>query len=465
MMAKFSVPKFKISSNPNIPDIEQFKKFVAKKIGDTSRRAQLPYKDLYRQYYDQIIAEWNKEGFWRTGKSLTTLPPKIFNKIPVIVALSFDGQPKLIEDGKFRQAWLALVDERKDSRHARKIYRVLLRSYYSYHPHLDHIFACIRPLIRNSSLPLCKKLADLDNRYRLLDSSLVMNIAAYISQHSDRPVDDILLDMGIAGSLREAGIGAAVGREILKQNYTCLCHNNGSMLAITFAYFSDDKENILRLEYLRSDLLKSLLENYVDQDPPAKIKQALEAFIDRYLGDPRGNPKWHGVEEQIKEVVSRWKVAVTLRAFFALLDHVASQDSTHARHWQARKEFWRGYLDREKITGAWVVLGKKYFYNHEFLNVGDLKFGEFSSNKGIQSSHCAIIMQINGRTLTEWSHVGGLRIWEKDDERTPQLYRDKYHPDALKNMQSYEEGYVRHQGNWQEKARALLEGDTEFRRW
>ena len=459
MMAKFSVPKFKLSPKPNIPDIEQFKKFVAKKIGDTSRRAQLPYQDLYRQYYDQIIAEWNK------GKSLTTLPPKIFNKIPVIAALSFDGKPKLIDADKFRQAWLALVDERKDSRHARKIYRVLLRNYHSYRPHLDHIFACTRPLIRNSSLPLCKKLAALDSRYEVLNPLLVKNIAAYISQHPNRSVDDTLLDMGVAGSLREADIGAAVGTEILKQNDICLRRNDDSMLAITFAYFSDDKEDSLRLEYMRSDLLTSLLENYVDQDPPAKIKQALEAFIDRYLGDPRANPKWHGVEERIKQVVSRWKVAVTLRAFFALLDHVASQDSTHARHWQARKKFWQGYLDRKKITGAWVVLGRQYFYNHEFLNVGDLKFGEFSSTKGIQSSHCAIIMQIKGRTLTEWSHVGGLRIWEKDDERAPQLYRDTYHPDALKNKRSYEEGYVRHLGNWQEKARALLEEDTEFRRW
>jgi len=454
-MAKFSVPKFKLSPKLNIPDIEQFKKFVAKKIGDTSRRAQPPYQDLYRQHYDKIIAEWNK------NKSLTTLPPKIFNKIPVIVALSFDGEPKLIGDEKFRNAWLALVDDR----HARKIYRVLLRNYDSYHPHLEHIFACIRPLIRNSSLPLCKKLASLDNRYGLLNPSLVKNIAAYISQHPDRSVDDILLDMGIAGSLREAGIGAAVGTEILEQNYTCLCRNDDSMLAITFAYFSDDKENSLRLEYMRSNLLMSLLKNYVDQDPPAKIKQALEAFIDRHLGDPRGNPKWHGVEERIKQVVLRWKIAVTLRAFFALLDHVASQDSTHDRHWQARKKFWQGYLDRKKITGAWVVLGKQYFYNHEFLNVGDLKFGKFSSRKGIQSSHCAIIMQINGRTLTEWSHVGGLRIWEKDDERAPQLYLATYHPDALKDKRRYEEGYVPHQGNWQEKARALLEEDTEFRRW
>lgn len=458
-MSKFAVPKFNIAAKPSIPDIEAFKAFVAQKIGDVANIKPPDYESRYRKYYYQIMAVWNKE------QSLTTLPAKIFNKMPVIAVISFDGEPKFIDNDKFRQAWLELVAEKKDSRQARKIYRNILRNYHSYYPHLEHIFAYVNPLIRNASQALCKKLAALDDRYDLLSPLLVKNITTYILQHADEHIDDILLDMGIVGSLREAGIGAAVGMEILAQNYACLSNNDDSLLTITFEYFSNDTEDTLRLAHLRSDILKSLLENYVNQDPPAKIRQAIEAFTDKYLGDPRGNPRWVGVEEEIMQVVLRWKIGVTLRAFFDLLDHVAKQDSTHDKHWRARKVFWQGYLSQGKITGAWVVLGKKYFYNHDFLKVGNLKFGKFLKHKGIQSSHCAIIMQIRGCTITEWSHVGSLRIWEGDDKRAPQLYKEAYHPDDLKNMQTYEDGFIRHQGNWQERAREILEGETEFRRW
>ena len=464
-MPKFAVPKFNIAAKPNIPDIEQFRKFVSQKIGDVEKVKTPDYENRYRKYYNEIIAVWNKKRLWGKEKSLATLPAKIFNKIPVIAVISFDEKPKLIDDDKFRQAWVELVAKKKDSRHARKIYRSVLRNYDRYQPYLEHIFTYIKPLIKTSSLPLCKKLATLDDRYDLLSPLLVNNITDYIFQHTDESIDDILLDMGIAGSLREGDIGEAIGDYILVQNFYCLGDNDDSLLKRTFEYFSNDAENTLRLAHLRNDLLKSLLGNYLDQDPPAKIKQAIENFTDKYLGDPRGNPKWRGVEAEIMQVVLRWKISVTLRAFFALLDYVARNDDTHDRHWQARKEFWQGYLDQGKITGAWVVLGRACLNNYDFLNIGNLKFGKFSNHKGIQSSHCAIIMQINGRTLTEWSHVGGLRIWERNDEHAPQLYREAYQPKELKELETYEDGFIRHQGNWQEKAREILEGETEFRRW
>lgn len=462
-MAKFVAPKLEIVPQPNIPSLEEFKGFVAKKVGNTDKAESLAYEELYRKYYDQILVAWNR--YRQEEISLTSLPLKIFNKIPIIAAISFDNQPKLIDNAAFRQVWLTLVTEKNDARHARKIYRAVLRNYDSYQPYLEQVFACIKPLIKSASQPLCKKLAALDDRYNLLNPTLIKNITNHIFQHQDKPVDDVLLDMGIAGASREAGIGAVVGKEILAQNYTCLSSNDNSMLAKTFAYFSNATEDTLRLEYLRNELLKSLLGNYLEQDPPAKIKQDIEEFIDRFVGDPRANPNWTGVEERIAQVVMRWKIGVTLKSFFALLDHVARTDSTHDRHWQARKQFWQDYLDRGKIKGAWVVLGKKYFDNQSFFSAGNLKFGKFIAYTGIQSSHCAIIMQVNDGTLTEWSHSGALRIWRKDEEGAPKMYQDTYHPDDLKNKQRYEDGYVVHGGNWQEKAREILEDKTEFRRW
>lgn len=462
-MAKFSVPKFNLAHKPNIPDIEQFKKFVIEKIGDTSKLTLSFYEDkeLHRKCYQEIVEEWEKR------RSLEKLPPKTFNKIPIVAALSFDDKAKLIDNNEFRRAWIECVVKQKNTCHARKIYRAVLHNYNSYQPHLKHVFGYCKPLIRSATLRSCKKLAALDERYGLLSHYVVKNIADYILSHKDKSIDEILLAMGIAGSLREAEISAAVGKELLACNRACLQHEDDSMLARTLEYFqndTNDTDDTLRLNYMRNDLLTSLLENYLEQDPPANIKQQIETFTDRYLGDPRANPKWHGVKEEIRNIVARWKVGVTLGAFFALLDDVAQHDDTHDRHWRARKEFWQGYLDADKITGAWVVLGIEYFYHHHFLDE-KLKFAKFSTQAGIQSSHCAIIMQINNYVLTEWSHVGGLRIWEADDRRAPKLYQDTYHPPSLKNMKMNEEGYIRHQGDWQAKARAILEGEKWFRRW
>ena len=460
-MPKFAIPKFNIVCKPNLPDLEEFKAFVAKKIGDTTKLKLLPCEDRYRKYYDRVVEEWGSK------KPLEHLPAKIFNKIPVIAVLSFVGKPKLIDNDNFRQAWLALMPKRKNARHARKIYRGVLRNYNSYQPHLEHIFAYVKPLIKSAALPLCKKLSALDDRYGLLTHALVENITTHILRHTDKSIDDILLDMGIVGSLREAELSAVVGRKILAQNSKRLRNEDDSMLARTFEYFKNDTADghKLRLEYIRNDMLKSLLGNYLEKDPPEKIKKQLEDFTDRYLGDPRADPRWHGVEENIRQVAARWKIGVTLRAFFTLLDHAARLDKTHDRHWQARKKFWQGYLDRGKITGAWVVLGKNYLDNHDFLSEGNLKFGKFSSHTSIQSSHCAIIMQINNSVLTEWSHVGALRIWEAGDKRAPKLHEESYAPRLLKNMKTDEGGYIRHQANWQEKARSILKGETTFRRW
>ena len=460
-MPKFSVPKFNIASKPNIPNIEKFKAFVTKKVGDTSKLTLPPYEELYRKYYKEIVEEWEK------SKSLEKLSPKTFNKIPVVVVISFGDDLKLIDNDKFRQAWLALMANRQNARHARKIYRAILRNYKSYHSHLEHVFAYIKPLIKSSSMSLCQKLSALDDQYDLLSHLLVKNITDYILQRTDKPIEDILLDMGIVGALREAEISAAVGKNILTRNRAYLQNEDDSMLARTLEYFQNDTDAqpTLRLNYMRNDLLTSLLGNYLNQDPPAHIKQQIEGFADRYLGDPRSNPKWQGVEEKIKNIVVQWKIGVTLRSFFALLDYVAQHDDMHDRHWRERKEFWQGYLDAGKITGAWVVLGRKYLYNHDFLNKGNLKFAKFSTHAGIQSSHCAIIMQVNGLVLTEWSHVGALRIWETGDRRAPQLYQEAYDPDDLKSIKTYEDGYLPHHRNWQERARDILDGDETFRRW
>ncbi len=460
-MPKFAIPKFNIAHKPNLPDLEEFKAFVAKKVGDTTKIKLLPCEDIYRKYYDRVVEEWGRK------KTLEHLPPKIFNKIPVFAAISFDGQPKLIDNDKFRQAWLALMAKRKNARHARKIYRCVLRNYNSYQPYLEHIFAYVKPLIKSSTLPLCKKLSALDDRYGLLTHALVENITTHILRHTDKSIDDILLAMGIVGSLREAELSAVVGRKILAQNSKRLRNEDDSMLARTFEYFKNatTDDHKLRLEYMRNDMLKSLLGNYFEKEPSEKIKEQLEAFTDRYLGDPRADPRWHGVEENIRRVVVRWKVGLTLKTFFKLLDHAARLDKTHDRHWQARKKFWQDYLDRGKITGAWVVLGKNYLDNHNVLLADNLKFAKFLNSTGIKNSHCAIIMRVNNSVLTEWSHVGGLRIWKAGDERAPQLYQDSYAPQSLKNMKISEDGYIRHQANWQEKARSILEGETTFRRW
>ena len=446
-----------LNSKPRLPKIEQFNAYVDSKIGEILNHSVAYDDELYQRYHRTVALHWQQH------RSLNNLSPKLFNKLRIIAVLSYDDQEKLIEDEQFRREWLNLISTRNNSRAACRIYQAVLQHYDSYASYLAEIFAVIAPVIKNSPLPRCQSLAALDAQYGVFSANLVNNIADHIMCQLDQPIDTIFTSLQLNTTLRGGELGAAIGKTILAKNFSRLTHNDNSLLARTIDYFSDEQE--LRLPYLLNDILQSLLGNYLDNDPPDDTRTDIEKFTDTHLGDPRISPKWHGVREKLRRVVERWKVGVTLQAFFALLDHVARNDATHDRHWQARKKFWQGYLDRREITAAWLVLGKRYLHNRDFFPAGDIAYGQFSTHAGIETSHCAIIMRIKGYVLSEWSHSGALRIWEDNDRRCPQFNRKQYHPNELKKLGIYDRGRIPHQGDWQGRVQRFLAGQATFRLW
>lgn len=463
-----SIKSFKA---PSESQLLKFKAFVDDKTGKFADVTRKVNSDYHFNLFNIIFSSWSID------KSLSSLQLKDFRKIPLVLNLEFKGHTPLIALPGFLESYLHNLSFNKDDRSSRKLYKTMLRNYRSYKPYIETILNTIRPLILSSKNILCALLQERHSRYQILSHDISDRIAEVVllpalPNESARPVDHILKDVGIGADLRESGITEDVGIKILAQCKRSLAHGNELTLNRTFEYFiNPTQKNKLYHDYLLNEIIDALLGNYTFADPGSSIKEKISRFIDQYFGDPRGNPRWNTVPIEQRKVIIRWKVGVTLSAFFKLLDDVAKEDDLHAKHWKMRKAFWKDLLENENITQAWIVLGSKYLERKDLYLKDDLGFAKFSTHDGIERSHCAIILEVSGYIITEWSHNGATRVFDHDDKSAPSFYENKYHPQDLKNLSSrtkgvggHNSGYIPHSQNWENKMRLKLGLEKRIRR-
>ena len=411
--------------------------------------------------YDEIYS------FWKKNESVEKLNKKVFKKIPMVLPLSFENSDPLLDVHNFLKKYLDTLSTQNDSRSARKLFKSVLRNFDKFKDgDLKQIFKTIRPLIIKSNNPLCKKLASIHKKYDIISPDIVQIITDQILRPSPQESDsDIInsafLNLKISPSLQEGGLGASVGKKLLRLNLKNMKKKKKkkklSTLDRTLEYFVKDKDDKkLRLNYLHDEILEYLLSCFIEKDPPDEIKQKLASFIDDYFGDPRGNSRWNTVKDEIRRIPIRWKVGVTLDLFFKLLADMADKDETHKRHWKRRKDFWETLLKQGEIHEAWIVLGRGYSSNiiNQYLTE-EVNYATFSSSSG-DRNHCAILLKIRGYTIAEWSHNGATRIYEAGDQRAPRFYEQTYRPDKLKTLKQHEDGWIRHGPLWKDKVEEEL---------
>lgn len=240
-------------------------------------------------------------------------------------------------------------------------------------------------------------------------------------------------------------------------------------LSATFADIEESKQNLIldslfaqlldekQLKYpaLRSDVADGLLQSFLAKPAADSLKKRLKDFFIKHYGDIRTQKaKWVGVSEEARKVMQQWMVENTLHDFFALLTHVARYDSTADRHWEYRKRFWNAYLKKGVIAEAWVALGPTAYYEaKEFLKADK---NVYASLSGAQSRHSSLILVIDDILITEWSHSGRYRVWNKNYER-PKLYKKSYRRDELVTGNDYEGNHSSSDtGSWQYTLSTLI---------
>lgn len=454
----------RIIANPSLRDIEQFQSFVNTKINkcNVDKFITRNLSDFKKMYSDVLKS-------WESSRSFSQLTNKEFRKIPMIIALKFDDNKSLLNAEGFLDSYLERIKSTNDYRSARKLFKAVLRSFEEFKDILARVFEVIRPLISGADNRLCLKIKEIDDRFKILTPNIINTIVSQITlpplpNQRQESVEEIFSKLGISPDLQEGSLGEAIAKSLLAENFKKMTNNDYSLLDRTLEYFVKNDEESIRLDHLHDTIIESLLGPFLTKEPESLIKEKLTKFIDTYFGDPRGNPRWHTVDHEIKKIPIKWKVGVTLSAFFKLLDDVALENEVHAKHWPMRKAFWKELLDNGEILEAWIILGKRYLEVHDSYLEDNLHFGVFSTHKNIQPNHCAIIVKVREYTISEWSHNGATRVYFNNDERAPELYLDKYHPDDLKKLRRKEkgmgspnDGYIAHSPtSWETNLRKKL---------
>lgn len=221
--------------------------------------------------------------------------------------------------------------------------------------------------------------------------------------------------------------------------------------------FIDSNEDFV-YPALRNDFVEGLLLSYQSAPPKKRLKDRIKKVILKHYGDPRiSKARWVGVSEEAVSVMRAWMVENTMHDFFNLLSHVAKTDSTADNHWQYRKRFWNAYLKKGVIQEAWVALGPRA--NQEasaFLS----KSSSFATLTGGAQNHSSLIMVIGGVLITEWSHSGKYRLWERNLSG-PTLYKRAYKRSELVSDSDYEGAHhSSDSGGWQYKLSTLIKDLT-----
>lgn len=209
----------------------------------------------------------------------------------------------------------------------------------------------------------------------------------------------------------------------------------------------------LRFRDMTVEVASAFLAPFVGEAPPAYVKDAIQAFLCRVIGDPRLRPqRWQGVPDEIRAVLVRWLVGASLEDFFRVLDETALD-----RHWRYRKAFWRAYLEKGLIDDAWVVLRRK---------ASDMVRRSFRSDPaelvgGGDSSQSVLLMTIGGLTIAEWSHNGSCRIWKRGSPAAPSLYQRRYTwADLMGRCDFLQRHTGADRGVWQERVASWIEAET-----
>ncbi|MFP5492535.1 MAG: EH signature domain-containing protein [Bacteriovoracia bacterium] len=318
------------------------------------------------------------------------------------------------------------IETQKDFRLARKLAMAMLKEYDLKNPEFYVYLDYLKRLLSESRAASVTRLLKRDEDFKILSPSGPDIIVKSILESSESV--SILRDrIGISGDLGRVGLGLHVVDKFSTMVTEDLKAGRFNSLSRYFNLVTDSGK-LFAPE--RSGVIgTTLLSPFLNNDPSEDIKSKLIVFFDTYFGDPRTkNELWLKIDPGLKKVILRWKVGLTLKAFFGIIEYAAKTDKDADRMWKYRKIFWNAYLEEKHIVEAWVLLGTvAYEGRNNYIEKG-IPFGRV---KGGQPNHSAILMKIGSLTICEWSHSGAIRIWEEGNPKAPSLYNDSYHKDEL----------------------------------
>lgn len=187
-------------------------------------------------------------------------------------------------------------------------------------------------------------------------------------------------------------------------------------------------------------------------------RDRVKGYLVRHLGDPRieQNPRWHGVSAKARSILVKWLVSESLETFFQVL-----RLDPNPRQWKFREAFWRAFLKYQLIDNAWFVLGSGAAL-HISSNVSPDSYGTWLNYR--REARSALLVQISGLTVVDWSFDRSMCLYEEGASRTPVFGRKHYDPEGLFDQADIRVAHLAPDyGYWQKEVLRIIEDQTGLR--
>ena len=392
---------------------------------------------------------------WDTRRSLESLPRYERKWLPYVVFLhQSNSGPPLGGEPDFVANYLKRLGE--EPRRLLTAIWVFLRDYPTNLATFTQVRTGLDKALRAADLGQLEIWRVRNEKYALLAEGGPECVARMLLDRDQRPTQEIVADAGLVGELAAGGFTKAVQRHALAQVAHWLAEETPGAESLERPFSCIEDGNSLRFPDLCNEVAEALLMPHVSKAPLSATKERIQAFLLRYLNDPRIFPaKWQRVREDARQVLLRWLVEGTLEDFFRLIGKHAWME-----HWKFRQAFWAAYLRKGFIDDAWVVLGE------EAQKVAKLAFRDSAPRFGrLRASgdkkHSVLLIRIRELVIAEWSHNGTCRVWANSNSTTPGFYEFDYTGDQLREDSDYSQ---RHHGapqyTWQMELAGYIRRQT-----
>lgn len=248
--------------------------------------------------------------------------------------------------------------------------------------------------------------------------------------------------------------GGGVAYQVFHSLSTAMSQaHDGEKLKRYFSFVTVD--DAVRFPSHITDYANALLSPYVDLNPDDHNRSIIEQFMIEKFGDPRINPGvWRAVPGAQVDVLKRWLAKASLE----LLLNVVSE-SNDTIQWAERSKFWGYYFDQGLVTDAWVALGPAAANVARRL----VRQGEIASTSsygvleggGVQSDHSVLIFGLGDFVITEWTHSGKVRIYDRRNRHCPSFYQKRYSTLNIRSDSTCNIAVIHHT-RWKERVSGFL---------